>query len=513
MSRTGGWVNDPPSRNRLLRSLWPSALLLALLRIPSFFEPHWYTDEAGYLVTAREMLAGKLLYVQVWNNKPPIFFWAVALIYRVAGINEAGLHLVTLATALAALTAVAYVGTRLLGPARTLAATLLAAVILGLPLLDTQLLIPENLLIVPTTWAGAILLTRLTRDRQGPPARRRWPLAVGLLAGIAIGLQQTAVTDAAAFALIILFGSNRPLRPLLLYGASVVAMTALWLVPYLIAAGPGPVAYALIGNYLATTGGNLHSDPYVAHHLALKLVAAVVLIVLGAFGLRRLPLICWAPWIWAGAVGMVAAAAQAPFAHYVTPVMAPLAIALASVQLPRVRPQALQAAGVVSLLAGLAITGNLAMIIAHDWTIGDSRNWLNHYYRGFAAVALHRQSMTTWQDVFDARVRSDRGIVAYVDAHRMQGPDTVVFSSDAWPYLEGNIPLNLPAGPIYVDLHLNENLPQELERMNPPVIVVCWWDVWYHPQMGRILRARYRKVYSYGVDRVWVRDGTSVPAS
>lgn len=513
MSQTGGWVNDPPSRNRLLRALWPGALLLTLLRIPSFFEPHWYTDEAGYLITAREMLAGKLLYVQIWNNKPPIYFWAVALIYRIVGINEAWLHAVTLAAALAVLTAVAYVGARLLGPRRTLAATLLTAVVLGLPLLDTELLIPENLLIVPTTWAGAILLTRLSRDRQRTPARRWWPLAVGLLAGIAIGVQQTAITDAAAFALIILLGSDRPLRPLLLYGASVAAVTALWLVPYLIAAGPGPVGYALIGNYLVTTGGNLHSDPYVAHHLGLKLVAAVVLIVLASLGLRRLPLICWAPWIWAGIVGMVAAAAQTPFAHYVTPVVAPLAIALASLQLPRVRPRVLQTASVVALLAGLAITGNLAMIVAHDWTIGDSRHWLNHYYRGFAAVAFHRQSMTTWQDAFDARVWSDRGIVAYVDAHGMRGPDTVVFSSDAWPYLEGDIPLVLPAGPIYVDLHLNENLPQRLERMNPPVVVVCWWDVWNHPDMGRVLRARYHKVYSYGVDRVWVRDGTSVPSS
>ncbi|HEX4214469.1 MAG TPA: hypothetical protein VIA06_14230, partial [Candidatus Dormibacteraeota bacterium] len=133
MSQTGDRVSDPPSATRLLRVLWPAALLLTVLRIPSFFEPHWYTDEAGYLITAREMLAGKVLYVQIWNNKPPLHFLTVALLYRIFGINEAWLHLATLLTALAVLTAVAYVGVRLLSLWRTVAATLITAVTIGLP--------------------------------------------------------------------------------------------------------------------------------------------------------------------------------------------------------------------------------------------------------------------------------------------------------------------------------------------------------------------------------------------
>jgi 4-amino-4-deoxy-L-arabinose transferase-like glycosyltransferase len=510
VSQTGDRVSDPPSATRLLRVLWPAALLLTVLRIPSFFEPHWYTDEAGYLITAREMLAGKVLYVQIWNNKPPLHFLTVALLYRIFGINEAWLHLATLLTALAVLTAVAYVGVRLLSLWRTVAATLITAVTIGLPNLDGQLLIPENLLIVPTTWAGAILLTRLTRDRLRPPEIRWWPLAVGVLAGVAIGYQQTAIADASAFALIIALAAPRPLRPLLLYAGSVAAVTALWLIPSLIMAGPGHVAYALIGNYISSTGDAIGKSGHSFHGLELELVAAAALIVLGAAGLRRVPIICWAPWVWAGATGLIAAAAQVPFAHYIIPAMAPAALAVASVQLPRIRPRAIRVGGATCLVIGLLLTSRLAAVVGHDWTISEGRRWLNHYYRGFAAVAFQRQSLTTWQNAFDARVRSDRGIVAYVDAHSLQRPNTVVFSSDAWPYLEANIPLSLRAGPIYVDNHLYANLPQHVENMNPQVIVVCWWDVWGHPPMGKILRARYHMVYSYGVDRVWVRDGSSV---
>ena len=84
----------------------PSVLLYTLLRIPSFFEPHWYTDEAGYATTAREMLRGKLLYVDIWNNKPPLHLWTVAAIVRIFGSGEVAFHLTTYAFGLLTLGAV-----------------------------------------------------------------------------------------------------------------------------------------------------------------------------------------------------------------------------------------------------------------------------------------------------------------------------------------------------------------------------------------------------------------------
>ena len=36
---------------------------LAILRLPSLMEPHWYTDEAGYVNVARSLLDGKILYL------------------------------------------------------------------------------------------------------------------------------------------------------------------------------------------------------------------------------------------------------------------------------------------------------------------------------------------------------------------------------------------------------------------------------------------------------------------
>ncbi|MBO0703635.1 MAG: glycosyltransferase family 39 protein, partial [Candidatus Dormibacteraeota bacterium] len=185
-------------------TLLPGALLLAVLRVPSFFEPHWYTDEAGYATTARAMLHGKVLYSQVWNNKPPLHLWTIALVVKLFGPAEWALHGLTLLSGLLALAGLAYAATRLLSPARALAAVVVGGILLGAPIIGNELSLPENFLIAPTAWAGAVLLTRVGGGG------RWWPVAVGALAATAIAYQQTALADAAAFAAIIVFAGARP---------------------------------------------------------------------------------------------------------------------------------------------------------------------------------------------------------------------------------------------------------------------------------------------------------------
>ena len=41
----------------------PGLVTLVILRLPSLMEPHWYTDEAGYVNVARGLLRGKILYI------------------------------------------------------------------------------------------------------------------------------------------------------------------------------------------------------------------------------------------------------------------------------------------------------------------------------------------------------------------------------------------------------------------------------------------------------------------
>jgi hypothetical protein len=56
-------------------------ILTVFLRIPSLFEGWWYGDENIYGAVGQGIVNGKMLYVDVWDNKPP-------LIYLIYGLNS-----------------------------------------------------------------------------------------------------------------------------------------------------------------------------------------------------------------------------------------------------------------------------------------------------------------------------------------------------------------------------------------------------------------------------------------
>jgi len=81
--------------------IWFCWGILCLARLPSLFDPIWYGDEAIYLAVAQGIARGQLLYVQVWDNKPPLLylvytfsnliFGGVLWPLRVIGVILAGL--------------------------------------------------------------------------------------------------------------------------------------------------------------------------------------------------------------------------------------------------------------------------------------------------------------------------------------------------------------------------------------------------------------------------------------
>ena len=56
-------------------------LILFILRVPSFFFSWWYEDENIYLAIGHAIVKGKLLYVQTWDNKPPLIYLIYAVLY------------------------------------------------------------------------------------------------------------------------------------------------------------------------------------------------------------------------------------------------------------------------------------------------------------------------------------------------------------------------------------------------------------------------------------------------
>ena len=501
---------------RLRRRVWligPLALY-ALLRIPSFLEPHWYTDEAGYVTTARALLQGKVLYSQIWTNKPPLQIWTVAAVIHFLGTSEVALHVVTFITGLMTLLAVAYAANRLLGRRRTVVALVLAAVMLGTPLLDAELIVPESFLIAPIAWAGALLLTRVAA-----PDTRRWPLwpvAVGALAAAGIAYQQTALADTCAFALILGTAGRASWRRVAAFAATVAALTAAWLIPALVTAGAGKVAYALVGYWVQFTQGQAQGAGQGNPQIPMVIRAIVVLVVLtlivsGAWLRRRDRDISWAIWVWAAVALLVPMVAGQPYPHYLLPSLAPTALALSSLglRLPAGAPSPRRLAGAALMVAtGLALVG--AAPTGLDWppAFAVGNHSFATYYFGAISTLTRGQSLTTYQDQFDYRVSEDSEVAAWIRAHGLEGSSAVVWSADVWLYELDDLQQLLPTPPIYNDEHLlgyDGPVAQEVADLEPSIVITEAQSRTSWPEINSVLTTGYQDVDTSGSEIVWLR--------
>ena len=502
---------------------WGVALLL-VLRLPSFFEPPWYTDEAGYTSAGRAVLDGRHLYSGIWSNKPPLQTWTVAGTIRLLGTSEAALHALTLLVGLLTLAAVAYAARRLMSPRRATAAVLASALLLGLPITGAQLALPDTLLCAATTWAGALLIPRLAGVTPAP-ATRLWPVLIGLLAAAAIGYQQTAVADAAAFGLIILLSPRGGRSPLLAYSAAVVGVTATWAAVFTVRAGAHTMAFALLGFYGQYSADALPATTLERAVHGVLLALSFGLLLAGAWLSRRSARPLWMLWLWAGATLLVPAAANQPYAHLLTPSIAPGALALAA-GLRRPSPRRLRSTAALRfapLAAGAVLAGAQASVTGLDWDplgvlgVQSPAPTLGTYYLGALRTLTGREERVTWATDFDDKVLADDRTSAWIRDHGWSRHRAVVWSSDAWPYILADLPLVLPTAPIYNDIVLSgshQALVDRVAALDPELILTQDADLVQFPEISALLERRYRQVFSVFPDAVWLRSdlpGTAPP--
>ena len=497
----------------------PGLVTLAVLRLPSLMEPHWYTDEAGYVNVARELLQGKVLYLQTWNNKPPGMLWTIALEVKLFGTSELGLHVMTLISGLITIGAIVWAAGRLYTPRRALIAGVIAAVILGPPFVDAELAIPESLMIAPLSWAGAIVLVRILRGDVRGSSRRipRWPLAVGVLMATAIAYQQTAVAETSAFFFAMLLAPRLLRRDAFVFLATVAVITLTWLTAAVITAGAGKVAFALAGFYVGYTQKALPTTAAggIAHFgLA---VGAALLIAAGAIANRYRPRVDWVLALWAGATLLVSAVAGQAYPHFLAPAVAPLTLLVAGASLPAW--SRFHAGGRRSLIGpglqvgGLVIAILTAKVAGIDWLpippSATNSHTLSDYYGGAVVAAFDPSWRTRWLNDFDSRVAGDANVTAWIRAKGLSGQTAVVWSYDAWVYALADLQIDMPTPPIYNDevlLGYGGPVERYVAAERPVLIVVDSVAQALYPEIGTLLASGdYVDEYHSSPETVWVR--------
>jgi len=405
------------------------------------------------------VLRGVPLYAQAWTNKPPLHIWAVALPLSLFGPKEAGLHALTFISGLLALLAVGLMARQLLSPRRALITSIAFGLAIGLPLFEAELLLPESLLIAPTTWAGFLVLTRVIPMSGGAAGHWTWAALAGGLLGVAVGLQQTALADTAAFALIIALTPGVSRRALLGFGVGFVAVVVSWLAPALRILGPA-------------------------------------LALLGAFTARRDVRATWPLWLWACAELAVSSIANRPYPHFLVPALAPTILALGSI-----RPIRLPVRWrLAPLAAAFAVTVPLALVAGTDFNALQA-------YAAWPKAQLGQQR-TAWSAQLDIRSPADEATAAWIREHGLSQSSAVIWSSSAWLYLLADLPLALPTAPVYNNVVLLGSasaVADRVDAMQPQLIVTSEEALSQWPEIAPVLARDYELAFQSYPDSVYLR--------
>lgn len=149
-----------------------------LLRI--FYSGFVWADEGLWFTAARELLRGRVLYTEIWFDKPPAVAWVYAALFAVAGPSLLAVRLFTMVYAAAVALLLWHLGRRLWGEDEGRLAALLYAIYNATYIhSQVQPMAVDHLMLAPYLYAGFFFI-------------RGRPLPAGLLAAVAFSINPKA---------------------------------------------------------------------------------------------------------------------------------------------------------------------------------------------------------------------------------------------------------------------------------------------------------------------------------
>lgn len=171
------------------------AFIFSLLRIPSLVEPYWYGDEGIYQVIGIALRQGRILYKEIWDNKPPILY----LIYGLFNGDQFSVRLFSLVFGIGSIVLFFLLSKKLFkNKLSTYIATVVYAFIFGLPLIEGNIANAENFMHLPIIGAFYLILA------SGQQRKYINYFIAGLLLSFAFLTKIVAIFDFAALFIIIL---------------------------------------------------------------------------------------------------------------------------------------------------------------------------------------------------------------------------------------------------------------------------------------------------------------------
>jgi hypothetical protein len=473
------------------------AAVTAVLRVPSLFEPLWYGDEAIYLTVGQQILRGDVLYVDVFDHKPPGIYYLTAASLALFGHSVAAIKVVLLGWSVATLFALYFLARRLLDGR----AAALAVAILSLLVTPTWLegdIFGSEILMILTTCLGILL------------GLRHRPFLAGICFGLSLLFKVPAIFDFGAFFVFVALGVEKggergTLSQLGRLTAGLLA-PVLVTVAYFAAEGALPEYFesAFVYNIDYTGSGN---DLVFEHgRMVLNAVPAILLVIaLAVPALRRWRtgegstpdgfqfMLLWLVFSFYGVL-----LGGRPYEHYLIQV-APAFSLLAAFALTR--GDVRRYASAVALLAVAAVT------MERDFDL-DRKFYIN-YYPNFVEYASGAKSFDEYATYLDRFTAGNYRLSSFL-RDDSAGADASIYLYSDQPSIYFRTRMD-PASKYVAYYHIawddekKRTTAEEIADARPRYIVTEDPRISPFPQLERMIAEDYRFVRSEGILQVYKR--------
>lgn len=425
-------------------------LSVAILRLPSLFEPYWYGDEGIYLTLGMAVRRGLVLYRDIHDNKPPLLYWTAAL----AG-SQFWFKFILMAWHLLTI-AVFYRLAKLWSGKNNWIPVIAAGFLALLTMLpEGNIANGEIFMILPVIGGMLTLIQKSKTKNQKSEDQAFGYLFIGFLFSMGFLFKVPAAFDFAAAAVFYVFFLSTDIKGIIsrIFNKNIWLMAVGFLGPILLSliyydtrGGFEPyLRSALLQNvgYLSSwkTADHTASNPFVISGL----MARAGILVIGVAGLwiaslrLKLSLKTSFASLWFLFALFGALLSERPYPHYLIQPAVPAALLLATLLIDKAK------------ITRIVVGAQIVMAVAAYLFIGFWNYSVWPYYQNFAAWATGNKTQTEYFAFFGEQVNRAYKIAEYI--RNTTSPDDKIFIWGDEPYI---YPLSqrLPAGRYTVAYHV-----------------------------------------------------------
>lgn len=455
-------------KNRSFWFLLIISVFFFFLRFPSLFEPYWYGDEGIYQTLGLGIDNGRLLYRDIFDNKPPFLY----ALYAILSSDQFLIRLVSLIFGLFSLSLFLKLSQKLLENNRAAyIATFAFALFFGLPLIEGNIANAENFMLLFNIAAGFLILRSLDLSVN---KRLTVLFSAGFILSVSFLFKIVGLFDFAAFLTFLLFVNFSKnfkdiLKPknLLIELKNVAPFIVGFIIPialvFIYFLFSGGFEYFIKATFANNVGYVGYGNKFIIPQGLLILKLGILTTLLSFIFLKRNILNHQTVFIYIWVLFSLFNAffSQRPYTHYVLVAIPALCLLFGLVFLRHKT--------FVFNLIFLSITVVLLYL-----NFGFYRKTI-FYYQNFISFMVGQKTVYQYQSFFDGNTPNDYELASYINRVARKNDNIFIWGNNAQVYKLTN---KLPPGRYTVAYHITgyqdgiSNTKEGLKKHKPKFIII-----------------------------------------